>query len=50
MEESRTNWIPINSQLREEIVFKLKLTDLFLSDNRFDFGGFGGGADRVFKI
>ena len=30
VEESRTNWIPINSQLREEIVFKLQMTDLLL--------------------
>ena len=30
IEESRTNWIPINSQLREELVFKLVMTDLYL--------------------
>ena len=28
VEESRTNWIPINTQIREEIVFKLSVTHL----------------------
>ena len=28
VEESRTNWIPINTQIREEIVFKLRVTHL----------------------
>ena len=30
IDESRTKWIPINSQLREEHVFKAELTDLQL--------------------
>ena len=34
VEEARTNWIPINSQLREEIVFKMEITELTLEDER----------------
>ncbi len=49
MEESRTNWIPINSQLREEIVFKLALTDLNLQDDRLHFGEFDSKSTRAFK-
>lgn len=30
--ESRTTWIPINSQFREEVVFEVSLTDLQLQD------------------
>jgi len=50
VEESRTKWIPINSQLREDIVFKLQMTDLNLQDLRLDFGGSWGEQRRVFKL
>jgi len=44
VEESRTNWIPINTQLREEVVFKLFITDLYLQDDRFSLFALGGQA------
>lgn len=50
IEESRTNWIPINSQIREEIVFKLKMTDLLLQDERVHWGGLADDTTRVFKF
>jgi len=51
IEESRTNWIPINSQLREEVVFKLFITDLFLQDDRLNTFSLGSvDAQRVFKF
>ena len=49
--ESRTNLIPINSQMREEKVFQLTITDLYLQDNRFDFTQIGTNKpERVFKF
>ena len=30
--ESRTAWVPINSQLREEVVFNVQMTHLLLQD------------------
>ena len=36
--EARTNWIPINSQFREEVIFKITKTLLSLQDAIFQFG------------
>lgn len=38
MEESRTNWIPITSELREEVVFKVSVTTLELQDSIWQWG------------
>ena len=38
MEESRTKWIPINTQVREEIVFMLSQKDLELQDVVWQWG------------
>ena len=37
--ETKMVWIPINSQLREEIVYQVKLTDLGLEDMLYQFSG-----------
>lgn len=50
VEESRSTWIPINSQLREEVVLKLSITDLMLQDERFHWGSLNQYPERVFKI
>ena len=38
IEEARMNWIPINSQIREEIVWKVSLTFLDLQDVLWQWG------------
>lgn len=35
--ESQVLWVPISTQLREEIVYKVQLTDLYLQDSYFQF-------------
>ena len=50
VEESVTKYVPFNTQIREEIVFKLALTDLNLADARFSFGTIGEFIKRVFNI
>ena len=37
MEESVISWIPISSQIREELVYKVQLTDLELQDSYYQF-------------
>ena len=49
MKEARTDWIPINSQLREEVVFKSTITELLLQDERFHWGSFNSYPHRVFR-
>lgn len=46
--ESRTVWIPINSQIREEIVFKIQLTDLRLQDTYYQFSALTEDDRRIF--
>ena len=50
VEESRTKYIPFNSQLREDIVFKVQLTDLQLQDERFSISAFTQDEKRVFNL
>ena len=39
VEEARTEWIPFNSQLREEIVYQIRLSSLELQDMIWQWGG-----------
>ena len=50
VEESRTKYIPFNSQLREDIVFKVQLTDLQLQDERFSISAFTQDQKRIFNV
>ena len=50
VEESRTRYIPLNSQLREDYVYKVQLTDLQLQDARFSISAFTQDDKRVFGI
>ena len=36
--ESRTIWLPINSQIREDVVFKVDISDLQLQDKIWQWG------------
>ena len=47
--ESRTVWIPINSQVREEIVYKVQLTDLRLQDNYYQFSALTEDDRQIFS-
>ena len=35
--ETRVEWVPINSQMREEVVYKVQLTELELQDQYYQF-------------
>ena len=49
--EARTNWIPINSQLREEVVFTVHVSYLQLQDSPFQWGHFTDELiPNIFKI
>jgi len=49
--EARRNWIPINSQFREEIVFKISITGLSLQDKVWQWGSLTEESiDSIFKI
>ena len=49
--ESRTEWIPINTQIREEIVFKASLTQLDLQDRRWQWSNWTQeNIQDVFKL
>jgi len=49
--ESRTNWIPINTQYREEVVFKIEITSLELQDLIWQWGNWTKeNIDSIFKI
>ena len=50
VEESRTKYIPFNTQIREDIVLKTVLTDLNLQDSRISFSNFGSAIKRVFRL
>ena len=50
VKESFLNWVPINSQLREEVVYKIYLTDLYLQDNHFQFSDFTEDELRIFSL
>lgn len=39
VEEARTEWIPFNSQLREEKVYKISISNLELQDRIWQWGG-----------
>lgn len=47
--EARTVWIPINSQVREEIVFKVQLTDLRLQDAYYQFSALTEDDRAIFS-
>ena len=38
IDEAKTTWIPINSQLREDVVFQLQVTNLQLQDRIWQWG------------
>ena len=48
--ESRTEWIPINSQIREEIVYKVSLMHLDLQDRIWQWSTWTKEDYDVFKI
>lgn len=47
--EVRTLWIPVNTQLREEVVYKIQLTDLSLQDTYYQFSALTEQDLRTFK-
>lgn len=47
--ETKMVWIPINSQLREEKVYSVKLTDLGLEDLLYQFSGLTEQDRRIFR-
>ena len=48
--ETRSVWYPINSQLREEAVYKVQLMDLHLQDNNhYQFSGLTEETTRIFS-
>ena len=47
--EARFVWIPFNTQLREEIVYKVQLTDLDLQDSLYQFSGLTEEVSRIFS-
>ena len=49
--ESRTAWVPINSQLREEFVFNVQMTHLQLQDHIWQWSNWTKeDIDNVFKV
>lgn len=48
-DELRTLWIPVNSQIREEVVYKVKLTDLSLQDKYYQFSALTEQDLRIFS-
>ena len=47
--ETRLTWIPINTQVREEIVNKVYLTDLRLQDTYYQFSALTEDDRRIFN-
>ena len=47
--EVKFHYIPINSQIREEIVYKVQLTDLRLQDTYFKFSALTEDDRRIFS-
>lgn len=51
VEESRTTWIPINTQVREEIVFELQIKELELQDVVWQWGTYTmEQINNIFKL
>ena len=51
MPESRTEWIPINSQIREEVVFQASVTALRLQDRVWQWSTWTQeDVEDIFKI
>ena len=49
-DETRSVWLPINSQLREEAVYKVQLMDLYLQDNnQYQLSGLTEEVSRIFS-
>ena len=46
--ESRTVWIPINTQVREEYVYSVQITHLNLQDNYFQFSALTEDSMEIF--
>lgn len=47
--EAKFIYIPINSQVREELVYKVQLTDLNLQDTYYQFSGLTEDEIRIFQ-
>ena len=49
IKESSLIWVPISSQLREEVVYRVYLQDLFLQDSYFQFSDVTEDEQRMFS-
>ena len=47
--ETRFEYIPLNTQIREEVIYKLKLTDLELQDHYYQFSAITEEVSRIFS-
>ena len=48
--ESFTNWEPLNSQIRTEVVYKLQMTDLRLQDMIYQIGDYTEDEQTIFNF